>query len=116
MALTPAQQRAWQIAKKIGVPPNLFLGLIQQESNFNPRARSHAGALGYTQLMPGTARGLGVNPLDPTQNLTGGARYLKEQLTRFKDPRLALSAYNSGPGGSESSGRVEGFSETQNYV
>jgi Transglycosylase SLT domain len=108
---------ARQIAKQVGVPESLFLALIQQESGFNPRAGSPAGAKGLTQLMPGTARGLGVRDIyDPVQNLQGGARYLKTQLQRFGDPRLALSAYNSGPGGAEAAGRVENFTETQNYV
>ena len=108
---------ARQVARQQGVPESLFLALIQQESGWNPAAGSSAGAQGLTQLMPGTARGLGVqNILDPLQNLTGGAKYLKQQLNRFGKPALALSAYNSGPGGVESQGRVEAFPETQAYV
>lgn len=111
------RQLAIRIAREEGVPVALFLGLIQQESGWNPEAGSSAGARGLTQLMPGTARGLGVkNITNPVENLRGGARYLKQQLDRFGTPQLALSAYNSGPGGSESQGRVEGFSETQAYV
>lgn len=104
------------IARRYGIPPQLFQRLISAESGGRQSARSPAGAIGLTQLMPGTARGLGVNPHDPIQNLHGGARYLADQYKRFKRWDLALSAYNSGPGGSEASGRVEGFRETQNYV
>jgi Transglycosylase SLT domain len=77
---------------------------------------SPAGAIGPAQLMPGTARGLGVDPYNLQQNLLGGAKYLRSQFDRFKRWDLALSAYNSGPGGAESRGRVESFPETQNYV
>jgi Transglycosylase SLT domain len=99
------------------VKPSLLRALIQQESGGNPRAGSPAGAQGLTQLMPATAKGLGVrNVYDPWQNVLGGARYLAAQLKRFDDPRLALSAYNSGPGGAESGGQIEGYAETQNYV
>lgn len=111
------EQLAMSIAKQEGIPPALFKALITAESGWNPTAGSSAGARGLTQLMPATAKGLGVsNILDPEQNLRGGAKYLRSQLNKFGSPRLALSAYNSGPGGSESSGRVEGFEETQNYV
>jgi cell wall-associated NlpC family hydrolase len=110
------QQQARNVAKKYGIPEDLFLRLVKQESGFNPKARSSAGALGLTQLMPGTARGLGVDPLDPMQNLEGGARYLSQQKKKFGKWNLALSAYNSGPGGAESSGQVEAFPETQKYV
>lgn len=104
-------------AAQYGIPPGLFRRLISKESNWNPRAGSPAGAQGLTQLMPGTARGLGVtNPWDPVQNIRGGAQYLAQQKKRFGRWDLALSAYNSGPGGSESSGRVEAFPETQKYV
>lgn len=104
------------VARQTGVPESYFLALIATESAFNPQARSPAGAIGLGQLMPGTARGLGVNPNNWQQNLRGSARYLKQQLDRFGRIDLALSAYNSGPGGSESKGRVEGFKETQGYV
>lgn len=104
------------IARQYGIPPQIFQRLVSAESGGNPRARSPVGAYGLTQLMPGTARGLGVDPRDPIQNLHGGARYLRQQYDKFKRWDLALSAYNSGPGGSEASGRVEGIPETQNYV
>jgi soluble lytic murein transglycosylase-like protein len=101
-----------------GIDPALLKGLVSQESGFDPNARSGAGALGLTQLMPGTASALGVtNPLDPAQSLQGGAKYLRQQLDRFGgDERLALAAYNAGPGAVQRYGGVPPYSETQNYV
>jgi len=92
------QQRALAVAREEGVPAWLFLRLIRQESGFNPRARSPVGAIGLTQLMPETARHLGVNPHDPEQNLRGGARYLRQMLVRFRGHiPSALASYNAGP-------------------
>jgi soluble lytic murein transglycosylase-like protein len=101
-----------------GIDPALLKGLVSQESGFNPTARSGAGAVGLTQLMPGTAASLGVtNPLDPAQSLQGGAKYLREQLDRFGgDEKLALAAYNAGPGAVQKYGGVPPYAETQNYV
>jgi soluble lytic murein transglycosylase-like protein len=101
-----------------GIDPALLKGLVSQESGFNPNARSGAGAVGLTQLMPGTASALGVtNPLDPAQSLQGGAKYLREQLDRFGgDETLALAAYNAGPGAVQKYGGVPPYAETQNYV
>lgn len=99
-----------------GVPVDLFLKLVQQESNWNAKAKSHKGALGLAQLMPGTARALRVDPLDPQQNLEGGARYLKQQYLKFGSWRLALAAYNAGPHAVEKYGGVPPFKETRNYV
>jgi soluble lytic murein transglycosylase-like protein len=101
-----------------GIDPALLKGLVSQESGFDPNARSGAGALGLTQLMPGTAAGLGVtNPLDPVQSLQGGAKYLRQQLDRFGgDEKLALAAYNAGPGAVQKYGGVPPYTETQNYV
>ena len=109
-------EMAKSAARRHGVPEDLFLRLVQQESNWNPNARSHAGAIGLAQLMPQTARGLGVNPKDPAQNLEGGARYLKQQYLTFKSWRLALAAYNAGPGAVIKHGGVPPYRETKNYV
>jgi soluble lytic murein transglycosylase-like protein len=101
-----------------GIDPALLKGLVSQESGFDPNARSGAGAVGLTQLMPGTAAALGVtNPLDPAQSLQGGAKYLRQQLDRFGgDEKLALAAYNAGPGAVAKYGGVPPYRETQNYV
>jgi soluble lytic murein transglycosylase-like protein len=101
-----------------GVDPALLKGLVQQESGFDPNAHSGAGAVGLTQLMPGTAAALGVtDPTDPVQSLQAGARYLREQLDRFGgDERLALAAYNAGPGAVAKYGGVPPYAETQGYV
>jgi soluble lytic murein transglycosylase-like protein len=105
-------------AQRNGLDPALLAGLIKQESGFDANARSSAGAVGLTQLMPGTAAGLGVNnTLDPAQAIEGGAKYLKQQLDRFGgDVARALAAYNAGPGAVERFGGVPPYAETQNYV
>lgn len=103
-------------ARKHGVPEDLFLRLVNQESRFNASAKSHKGAIGLAQLMPGTAAVLGVNPHDPKQNLEGGARYLKMQYDSFGSWRLALAAYNAGPGAVQKHGGVPPYRETKDYV
>lgn len=103
-------------ARRHGIPEDLFLRLVQQESNWNPKARSHKGAIGLAQLMPGTARYLKVDPRNPRENLEGGARYLKEQYRKFRSWRLALAAYNAGPGAVEKHGGIPPFRETRQYV
>jgi len=103
-------------AQRNNVPADLFLRLVQQESGWNAAAVSHAGAIGLAQLMPATARGLGVNPRDPAQNLDGGARYLRQQYDTFGSWRLALAAYNAGPGAVQQYSGVPPYQETQNYV
>ncbi len=109
-------QMAREAARRHGVPEDLFLRLVQQESNWRPDAKSHKGALGLAQLMPGTARKLGVDPKDPAQNLDGGARYLKQMHEKFGSWKIALAAYNAGPGAVEKYGGVPPYRETKNYV
>ena len=103
-------------ARRYGVPEDLFLKLVQQESGWNPNALSHAGAIGLAQLMPGTARVLRVDPHNPYENLDGGARYLSQQYRTFKSWRLALAAYNAGPDAVRKYGGVPPYKETKNYV
>ena len=112
----PYLSMAKAAAARHGVPEDLFLRLVQQESGWKVQAKSHKGAIGLAQLMPGTARKLGVNPHDPYENLEGGARYLKLQYGKFKSWRLALAAYNAGPGAVEKYGGVPPYKETRNYV
>lgn len=104
-------------ACEAGVPVSLFDSLVFQESRYNPRARSHAGAMGLAQLMPGTARYLRVDdPWDARQNLFGGARYLREQLDEFGSWHLALAAYNAGPGAVRKYGGIPPYHETISHV
>ena len=107
---------AQSAARRHGIPEDLFLRLVQQESGWNPNALSHAGAIGLAQLMPDTARYLRVDPHDPVENLDGGARYLREQFETFGDWRLALAAYNAGPQAVDRHGGIPPYQETQNYV
>ena len=85
-------------AAKYALDPDLLKAVIRVESNFHKDSVSRCGAMGLMQLMPGTAKELGVtDPFDPVQNIYGGAAYIKRQLKRFGDIRLALAAYNTGP-------------------
>jgi soluble lytic murein transglycosylase-like protein len=104
------------VARKHGVPEDLFLRLVQRESGWNPGAVSHKGATGLAQLMPATARKLGVDIADPEANLDGGARYLRMMYDKFGSWRLALAAYNAGPGAVEEHGGVPPYAETKAYV
>ncbi|MFT3689206.1 lytic transglycosylase domain-containing protein [Paenirhodobacter sp.] len=104
------------VAAKHGVPEDLFLRLVQQESGWNPNALSPKGATGLAQLMPDTAAFLGVDPGDPLQNLEGGARYLRMMYERYGNWRLALAAYNAGPGAVDQHNGVPPYKETMNYV
>jgi hypothetical protein len=106
----------FDIAREEGIDPDLMLRLIQQESSGNPNAQSKKGAFGYMQLMPGTAKDLGVDRTDPVQNMRGGARYLRQQLDEFRTVPLALAAYNAGPGNVRKYGSIPPFKETIKYV
>jgi soluble lytic murein transglycosylase-like protein len=111
-ALVTQNSTTWQ------VDPSLVKAIIANESGFDANATSKVGAQGLMQLMPSTAQSVGVrNSYDPAQNVAGGTRYLKGLLDRFNgDVRLAVAAYNAGPGAVEKYGDVPPYAETQNYV
>jgi hypothetical protein len=107
------QAEARRAAKRYGLDPGIFSRQIKQESGFNPNARSPAGALGIAQIMPATARGWGVNPLDPAAALNAAAKNMASYVRRYGGYENALRAYNAGPG---NIARSHGFSETNAYV
>ncbi|WP_336987066.1 lytic transglycosylase domain-containing protein [Altererythrobacter aquiaggeris] len=106
-----------ELSARFDLSPSLIEALVWQESRWRANAVSPVGARGLAQLMPGTARELGVNPDDPFANLEGGARYLRQQIDRFDgDLERALAAYNAGPGRVIRAGGVPEIRETKNYV
>ncbi|WP_159869129.1 lytic transglycosylase domain-containing protein [Novosphingobium sp. 9U] len=109
--------RVAELAAKYDISPTLLEAVVWQESRWNTAARSPVGARGLTQLMPGTARQMGVDPADPMANLEGGARYLRMQLDAFGgDIERALAAYNAGPARVQRAGGIPAIRETQMYV
>lgn len=107
---------AHQAGEVWGIDGNLMVALIWVESRFCVDVESPKGAYGLAQLMPGTARELGVNRYDPQQNIWGGAKYFRKQLDRFQNIEIALAAYNAGPGAVENHGGIPPYKETQKYV
>ena len=104
-------------SQKYNIDKNLVKAVVQQESGFNSKAVSSAGALGLMQLMPSTAKGLGVrNPFDAEQNIAGGTKYLKNLINKYDSVKLGLAAYNAGSGAVQKYGGVPPYKETQNYV
>ena len=112
------KQHLQNAAERYGISSALVDAVAWQESRYNNNARSPVGAIGIMQLMPSTARGLGVvDPTDLGQNIAGGTAYLRSQLDRFgNNVPLALAAYNAGPGAVQRYGGIPPFRETQNYV
>ena len=117
---TAVRQQENRALRQVGLGADdwqvLFRALVETESSYNPTAVSPKGAYGLGQLMPDTARALGVDPHDPSQNLDGAARYLLEQLATFKDIDLALAAYNAGPHRVVEYSGIPPFAETRDYI
>lgn len=109
--------RVAELAAKYDVSPRLLEAVVWQESRWHEGAVSPAGARGLAQLMPATARAMGIDEADPSANLEGGARYLRTQLDTFGgDVEKALAAYNAGPGRVQRAGGIPRIAETRNYV
>lgn len=106
-----------QASKQYGVPASLLSSLLLHESHFNPNAKSPAGALGIAQFMPGTAKALGIDPLNPNQAIPGAANYLQQKYNEFNHNwNNALAAYNAGSGAVHQYGGIPPYKETQDYV
>lgn len=105
-----------KVARTLHMDPRILEAVARAESGGNQNAISPAGAVGIMQLMPETARGLGVNPYDPEENIWGGALYLKRQVDRFGSLPLALAAYNAGPGAVEKCRGIPPYDETRRYI
>lgn len=103
-------------AQATGLSPELLKAVAEQESGFQPNVVSSAGAIGVMQLMPGTARELGVNPYNAAENIMGGARYLASLVQQFGSVPLALAAYNAGPGAVKAYDGIPPYQETERYV
>ena len=112
----PYEQLFQAAGAKYGLNPRLLAAVAKAESNFDPSARSGAGAVGLMQFMPATAAGMGIDPTDPAQAIDGAAKYLRTQLDRFGSVDLALAAYNAGPGAVQRAGGIPPYAETRNYV
>jgi hypothetical protein len=115
-ASVPYRDQFIAAGRKYGVAPRLLAAVAKAESGFNPKAVSGAGARGLMQIMPATARGLGVDPMNPTEAINGAAKLLSSHLRRFGSVELALAAYNAGPGAVAKYDGIPPYRETQNYV
>jgi soluble lytic murein transglycosylase-like protein len=120
VAAAPVGDLYEQTAKRHGLPAALVRSVVKAESNYRADAVSPKGAIGLMQLMPGTAKILGVDPADPAQNVDAGTRYLRELLARYEDKDdqvvRAIAAYNAGPGAVDKYHGVPPYRETQDYV
>jgi soluble lytic murein transglycosylase-like protein len=115
--LQKIKEKVRYYARKYGIPEELFLNLVKAESNFNPKAISPKGAMGLCQLMPQTAKELGVkDPFNVDENLNAGAKYLKRLYRKYRDWKLALAAYNAGTGTVDRYGGIPPYRETLSYV